>query len=498
MTRLSAVLRRNHIHERRLDVLARAGASLETSAEPAELAHLSGCPHCRRLMVGFERAASVLDGAWADGPLRRGSETPTRVDRLRPSPVRLGRSQRRTSVPALGAAVVVALIATAGLLGLRDFAPKASVEPSAGGPSSAGDTFAGAIGTPPAGPASASVPETPAGTGIVARLALGAHPTFSWSPDGTYVLVSGAGDYSTNVYDRFGKLVSQFGSLEGWLDATHLIDGSGYVSDVRTSHTGGPTANSWVVAGGHGSAAIIVSVPGCVGDPIIDWYRDGTYEKTGQKATPFGWSEDGKLALLGHMDCSSQDAEMHGWKGSVDVMDIASGKVVATVSGVRGEMAFSPDDSHLAAQSDADLKVVDLSSGVTQTLLGQRFLGWLDAKRLYAAGASVANIVTLDPAGIDATTAGVWQAESPTGLHLEGDLTGAATRILASDGSTLLDLSGAGLQADQYSPADAPVTSWLQPNWWSPDGRMLALNSTDGKSLVLISVDPAKPGAPAR
>jgi WD40 repeat protein len=379
----------------------------------------------------------------------------------------------------VGVAVIVGVLVVAGLLGLNS---------GHGAVSTA---------TPAAGTASDSIPATPAGTGIVARLSLGAYSTFSWSPDGTYLLVSSAENYTSQVYDRYGKLVSQFGSLEGWLDATHLIDGSGYVSDVGTSHTGGPTSNSWVVANGHGSAAIIVAVPGCVGDPIIDWYRDGKYQKTGQKATPFGWSADGKLLLLGHMDCSSQDGEMNGWKGSVDVVDIASEKTVATVSGVRGEMAFSPDGSDLAAQSDSDLKVVDLSSGDTQTIAGQRFLGWPDTESIYAASGSVVNFVDLDPNGIDATTAGVWQAESSTGLHLQGDLTGAATRILAAYGSTLLDLSGAGLQADRYPETGTAVNPWLQPNWWSPDGRMLALRSSDGGSLVLISVDPDKPGAVA-
>jgi hypothetical protein len=34
-----------------------------------------------------------------------------------------------------------------------------------------------------------------------------------------------------------------------------------------------------------------------------------------------------------------------------------------------------------------------------------------------------------------------------------------------------------------------------QKSWWSPDGRMLALESSDGSSLALISVDPTKPGS---
>ena len=101
---------------------------------------------------------------------------------------------------------------------------------------------------------------------------------------------------------RFGKQVSQFGQFEGWLDATHLISGDGHVTSIDEPYTGGPTSNSWVVGSGHGSAAIIVAVPGCTGDPLIDWYENGQYVKVGEKATPYGWSPDGKLVLLGHLD----------------------------------------------------------------------------------------------------------------------------------------------------------------------------------------------------
>jgi len=96
--------------------------------------------------------------------------------------------------------------------------------------------------------------------------------------------------------------------------------------------------------------------------------------KTGEKATPYGWSPDGTLALLGHFQCESQDAELHGWKGPVDVVDFATGKIVGTAPGVRGEMAFSPDGAELAAQSDADLNVVDLAGGTVETVPGARFL----------------------------------------------------------------------------------------------------------------------------
>jgi hypothetical protein len=88
-----------------------------------------------------------------------------------------------------------------------------------------------------------------------------------------------------------------------------------------------------------------------------------------------------------------------------------------------------------------------------------------------------------------------WQAESPIGLHLRADTTGAARQIVAADGSTLLDLSSAGLIAETYPSTTDHVSSWLQPGWWSPDGRMLVLKSADGQSLALLSVDPTKPGS---
>jgi hypothetical protein len=370
-------------------------------------------------------------------------------------------------------ALVIGVVVGAGLLGL----------------SGSGKTGNGPLPSP-----ATALPATPAGTGIVARLPLAAASTFAWSPDGTYLLVADRDQYTSHVYDRFGKLVSTFGSIESWLDSTHLIDGGGYVADVATNHTGGPTANSWAVANGHGAAAIVVAVPACVGDPLIDWYRDGKYVKAGEKATPYGWSADGKLALLGHFDCSGQDATLHGWKGPVDVVDFATGKTVATVPDVRGEMAFGLDDEDLAAQSDADLKVVDLGSGEVQTIPGVRFLGWLDSESLYAASGSQVEFVDLDPLGVSAAANNLWQAASPTGLHLQADLSGAARAILAADGSTLVDLSPAALVAEQYPAVDDFITSALQQQWWSPDGRMLALKSADGRSLVLISVDPSKPG----
>jgi WD40 repeat protein len=380
----------------------------------------------------------------------------------------------------VGVAVIGSVVVCAGFLGL-----------SGGGKPAAG-RLSGLSAT---SSASATL-ATPPGTGIVARLPSDSTAAFSWSPDGKYLLVTSGLQYTSRVYDRFGKLVSQFGSIEGWLDASHLIDGSGYVSDVATSHTGGPTANSRVVASGHGAAAIIVAVPGCTGDPIIDWYRDGKYVKTGEKATPYGWSPDGKLALLGHFQCEGMDAELHGWKGPVDVVDFATGKVLGTAPGVRGEMAFSPDGSELAAQSDTNMEIVDLAGGTVETVPGARFLGWLDTGSLHAATSSGVELVDLDAGvALRPTTGNEWQAESPTGLHLRADTTGTARQIVAADGSTLLDLSSAGLIAEQYPATTDHVSSWLQPGWWSPDGGMIALKSADGQSLVMLSVDPSKPGS---
>ena len=380
----------------------------------------------------------------------------------------------------VGVAVIGSVVVCAGFLGL----------------SGGGKPAAGRLSGLSATPSASATLATPPGTGIVARLPSDSTAAFSWSPDGKYLLVTSGLQYTSRVYDRFGKLVSQFGSIEGWLDARHLIDGSGYVSDVATSHTGGPTANSRVVASGHGAAAIIVAVPGCTGDPIIDWYRDGKYVKTGEKATPYGWSPDGKLALLGHFQCEGMDAELHGWKGPVDVVDFATGKVLGTAPGVRGEMAFSPDGSELAAQSDTNMEIVDLAGGSMETVPGARFLGWLDTGSLYAATSSGVEFVDLDAGvALRPTTGNEWQAESPTGLHLRADTTGTARQIVAADGSTLLDLSSAGLIAEQYPATTDHVSSWLQPGWWSPDGGMIALKSADGQSLVMLSVDPSKPGS---
>jgi hypothetical protein len=158
-------------------------------------------------------------------------------------------------------------------------------------------------------------------------------------------------------------------------------------------------------------------------------------------------------------------------------------------------MALSPGLTSLAAQSDANLEIVDLAGGPEETLAGTRFLGWLDDETLYAVSGSQLELVDLDPLAVNAAAGNEWQAESPTGLHLAADLTGAALRIVASDGTTLVDLSSAGLVAERYPAANDRVVSALQPGWWSPDGRMLVLESADGASLVLLSVDPTKSGS---
>ncbi len=383
--------------------------------------------------------------------------------------------RRRRQVVAGVAVLLVAVIATAGLLVLRG-----GGQPEAGG--------AGASES-----ATASDLPTPAGTGLVARLPIDQYSTFSWAPDGGHLLVSSQS--GSRVYDRFGKLVSEFGGFEGWLDAGHLVGVDGSVVPMDQSLSNGPSPNAWVVANGHGSAAIIVAVPACVGDPTVNWYRDGGYEKAQEKVSPFGWSPDGQLLLKGHLDCTSEDAELHGWKGRVDVVDFATGRVLATAPAVRGEMAFGPDMTILAAQSDADLEIVELGGESIETLPGMRFLGWLDAETLYAVSGSQLELVDLDPLDTIPVDGDQWQASSPTGLHLAADLTGAARRIVAEDGTTLMDISSAGLVAERYPVAGQPVSPMLQPGWWSPDGRMLALESSDGASLALFSVDPTKPGS---
>ena len=482
-SRLAAIGRHGHLAETRLGELASLGPTLP--GKPAEQAHLDACARCRGLLVGYRRAEAVLSGAWTDRELQ--SETGAfpasegvgriRVGRLRVVGPAGHRLARRWAVSVGVAAILVGVVAGAGLLQLRD-----SVQPAASGSPSA--TLA-----------------TPAGTGVVARLPIGQYGTFAWSPDGAHLLVSD--DSGSRVYDRFGKLVARFGPVEGWLDSDHLIGGDGYVADINTSHASGPTSNSWVVANGHGSAAIIVAQPGCVGDPLIDWYKNGAYVKAGEKATPYGWSPDGKLVLLGHMDCSSQDAEINGWKGPVDIVDFATRRVLATAPAVRGEMAFNPSATRLAAESDGNLEIVDIATGQLKTVPNARLLGWSDDDYLYCLtrAGSVALVGATAEIPVFNGIVIAWPIVSSIDLQLVVDANGTATRIMAADGkATVLDLASASLgpvrDLGEATSTPQPRLSALWRSPWSPDGRMVVLKSSDGTSLALISVDPAliRPG----
>ena len=377
------------------------------------------------------------------------------------------------AIPVVAGAVLIGVLVTAGLLGLRGSGKTADGAP---------------LVVTPAAPHG-----TPQQSGLVARLPLGQYGTLSWAPDGGHLLVRA--DSESRVYDRFGNLVSSFGQFEGWLDATHLISGDGHVARIDEPYTGGPTSNSWVVAGGHGSAAIIVAVPGCIGDPILDWYKNGQYVKAGKKATPYGWSPDGKLLLLGQMSCSEQEAQMHGWKGPVDVVDFATGRVVATAPAVRGAMAFNPSGTRLAAESDKDLEIVDFATGQVKTVTNARLLGWAGDDSVYCFNTTGSAAVVGATAQIH-DFGGVtfnWAIASSVGAQLEVDTVGAALQIMGKDQKiALLDLSSASLVARrdlavELSPSQPRYSSLLQSPW-SPDGTMLALQSSDGTSVALISV----------
>ena len=407
---------------------------------------------------------------------------PVRLHRVMPARLGGGRVAGRWAVPLGAGALVVGLVATFGLLGLR-----AGIVPATGGGASAGGL--------PSARGAASTAATPAGTRVVARVQVAQYATFSWSPDGAHLLVSDQG--GSRVYDRSGGLVSEFGPVEGWLDAAHLIGGDGYVADIAPGHVSGPSTNSRVVASGHGSAAIVVAVPACTCDPIIDWYTDGKYVKANEKASPFGWSPDGKYVLLGHVGATGMDAEINGWKGSVDVVDFASGQVRATVPSVRGAMAFNPSGTRLAAESDKDLQILDIATGKIKRVTGARLLGWADGDHVgvLTAGGSLALV---------GATAGIpdfggvvtaWSVASSLGPRLIAGGTGMAVRVAgADDKTTLLDLSSSDLVvlpdlAGRYQG------TLLRQNPWSADGRTLALPSADGTSIALISVDPEVPGA---
>jgi WD40 repeat protein len=351
------------------------------------------------------------------------------------------------------------------------------------------------------GPANATGtgPPTPPGTALVARLAVGGNPVFSWAPDGRHLLVSD--DTGSRVYDRFGKLVSESGPIEGWLDAGHLISGDGTVTDIASSHPATSPAGSSVLANGYGSAVIVPARPAQCGDPTVEWYRGGSLDRSSDAVTPLGWSVDGRYVVLGHETCDGS-VPTGSWQGQVQVVEFASGRVLATLPGVRGEVAFSPDGGSIAAQSGADLEVADLDTGGVDTVPAVRFLGWLDQESLFAAHGSQIEFIDLDPLDISSAVYVRWQASSPQGLHLAGDLTGAALAVLAADGSQLIDLSTAGLTLEPSASsagaagAGGAVATYLQQNWWSPDGGMLAIESSDGATIALLSVDPSHPGSP--
>jgi WD40 repeat protein len=493
MNRLSTMLRRGHVPDERLSELA---GSARSNATPREQAHLDGCAECRSLLGGFSRADAVLAGPWVDRAVGDAAEVgsvatpggPVRLHRVVPGRWGGGRAAGRWAVPLGVAALIIGLVATFGLLGLRaSSVPGSSGAPSAGGTSASGSP--GAVVSP--SPTAARA----AGTRVVARLPIGQFATFSWSPRDEILLVSdGAG---SRLYDGDGNQISVFGPIEGWLDSAHLIGGDGFVSPIADGHVSGPTSNSRVVGSGHGAAAIVVAVPACTCDPIIDWYRDGKYVKAQQKATPYGWSPDGKYVLLGHMDASTVSSADDRWKGPVDVVDFATSRVVATIPGVRGAMAWNPSGTRLAAESDTALEILDIETGKIKTAASARLLGWADDDyvSVFRSGGSFAVVgATPTTPDVGAVVLG-WSVPSSTGAQLIPDGEGMATRIATANAkTTLLDLSSAGLVARPDLAGNYPGTGLLHSPW-SADGRMLALPSADGTSIALISVDPAAPGA---
>jgi hypothetical protein len=376
------------------------------------------------------------------------------------------RHRRGWLAPIGAVAVLIAVIVGAGLLQLR--------------------------GGEHAGAGTATLPPTPAGTGFVARLPIGEYGKFSWSPDGAHLLLSdGSG---SRVYDRFGKLVSTFGQKEGWLDASQLVAGDGHVANIGEGYTTESVWKGGVVANGHGSAAIIKDTPLCPGDPWIDWYANGQYVKANEETTPFGWSPDGKLVLLGHMDCTVQDAMANGWKGPVQIIDFATRKVLATAPGVRGDMAFNPSGTRLAAESDANLEIVDIATGQIKTVPDARLLGWSGDDHLayVTAGGTIADAgatANIPPAG---GIVAEWSIPSAIGVRLACDNAGKPLRIANANGKQLLDLTSASLgrlrDLGEATTNPQPRYSALCQNPWSPDGRMLALRSTS--AIELYSVEP--------
>jgi hypothetical protein len=340
--------------------------------------------------------------------------------------------------------------------------------------------------------------DSPAGSTVVATLpAAGAR--VSWSPYGRYLRV--ATSEGSIVYDRFGRMVSQFHGLVDWLDESHVLGPDGIARAVTESQGFGYVPNAWVVANGHGTGIVVVGVPGCVGDPIVAWYRNGSFDLAQPETfSPLGYSPDGDLALEGRMACSSGDAELHGWKGDVDVVELATGRTISTLHGIRGPMAFDPGGKSLAAQSDADLVIATGGESEIDTLPGVRLLAWLDEVRLALAGDGhqIVNVLArpeVEPGAADAfgirSPANVPPGEAPT---LQVSWTGRVLEVDGPDGR-IIDLSSRGLTiALNPTPGQNDMAATgLQPDYWSPDGGMLALPTADGTSIVLVSVDPANP-----
>jgi hypothetical protein len=336
--------------------------------------------------------------------------------------------------------------------------------------------------------------DTPAGTSVVARLQVEPYAGFSWSPDGAHILV-GNQDGST-VYDRHGRKVSEYRGQVGWADESHLLSPDGSIHSIAESQGLGSMSNAWVVANGHGTAMVVVAVPGCVGDPEIAWYRNGSLDLEHRESlTPIGWSADGSLALEGHMTCGAMDGELRGWKGDVTVVDIATGETKVTLHDVRGELAFSPGGKLLAAQSDTDVEVADIDAGTVSVAGNARLLAWTTARTLaLRAGETLELAELLDQLKVTTPEPSEILMPSPIdGVALGVDVKGNALGIEGPEtgplGLTDQDLA---IDANPQPAADEWVGTWLQPNYWSPDGRMLVLPAIDRQTLVLLSVNPGQ------
>ena len=383
------------------------------------------------------------------------------------------RRNPRLAATAVAAAGVLALLVIAGV----------SLLPGSGAATNGG----GASGAPSASPQ--------VNARMAGRISITGSASFSWSPDGALLLVSDSD--SSRVYDRAATLVGTFPAPEGWLDAGHLIGGDGVVSDAHTSRpaTSGVPPNTRVIANGHGAAAIVTGTAGCSADPLVQWYRNGTLEQTQERANPLGWSPDGSNVLLGHVSCdptatASSTAAGDAWRGDVQLVDFASGAVEGTLPHVQGSIAFGVGGDSVAAQAGDSTVILDAGGPDAQTLPAARFLGWLDTETIFVERDTRILVADLDPPNVsDATAYPRWQAAGPNGINLAANLDGSALAILRDDGSTLLDLSGRDLVAVRPPAAAEPIVTGMQPEWWAPDGGTIALESVDGTSLTLISID---------